>query len=209
MAFDLQEQEQIAQLKAWWNDWGKSIAAAAVVVLVGWGAWQGYNAWQENKSAEAADLFSQVQKGMTGDASKVRATADKMKQEYPGSAYTARGVLLAAKASALGGDLKSAQANLQWAVDHATEAEVRDAARLRLAAVLLDQKAYDDAVKALSGRESEGNAGLFAEARGDVFAAKGDSKGARDAYKEALAKLDKDAPNAQFVSVKLEALGTV
>ena len=214
MAFDLQEQEQIAQLKGLWNDWGKSALIAALVVLAAWGAYTGYNAWQDSKAEGAADLYSQLQADLptdptkSPDAVKVRADADKMKQSYADSGLTARATLLAAKASARAGDLKSAQTELQWVVDHAKEVEMRDAARLRMAAVLLDQKSYDDAVKALSGREGEANAGLFAEARGDVFAAKGDNNAARDAYKEALAKLAKDAPNAQFVTVKLEALGT-
>lgn len=207
MAFDLQEQEQIAQLKGWWADWGKYLTTAAAVALIAYGGWTGYNSWRDSQAAAAADLYGQLETQLGGDAAKVRDSADKIKAQYGDSAYAPRAALLAAKASVRANDFKSAQTQLEWVVAHAKEAEVRDAGRLRLSAVLLDQKAYDEAVKALGGREVDANAGLFAESRGDVLAAKGDNNAARDAYKEALAKLAKDAPNAKFVQVKLEALG--
>ncbi|WP_283149684.1 YfgM family protein [Silvimonas soli] len=207
MAFDLQEQEQIAELKAAWADWGKYLAGAVVVGLLAYGGWTGWSAYQSSVAEKAGAAYAQLETDLTGDTAKILADADVLKKDYATSPYAPRAALLAAKASARAGDLKSAQTQLEWAIAHASESEIRDAARLRLTAVQLDQKQFDAALKTLAARENDSYTPLFAEARGDVLAAKGDNSGARDAYKDALAKLGKDAPNVRFVEVKLEALG--
>ncbi|MBB5190360.1 putative negative regulator of RcsB-dependent stress response [Silvimonas terrae] len=207
MAFDLQEQEQIAELKAAWESWGRFVAGAVVIALIGYLGWTGWN-WYANKQAQAAgDEYSVFEKAYGVDPTKAGAQADALKKDYPNSPFTTRAALLAAKGAADAGDTKTATDQLTWVIAHSAESAVRDAARMSLAAVELDQKQYDVALKTLSGRENESYTALFAEARGDVLAAKGDAAGARDAYKDALAKLDKSAGNARFVEVKLAALG--
>ncbi|GLS04751.1 membrane protein [Chitiniphilus shinanonensis] len=209
MAFDLQEQEQIADFKAWWNSWGKFLATAVILALLGYLAWQGWHAYQKSQAEKAGLIYARIEGAIGGDAAKIRADADLLKQDFSGSAYASRGALFAAKASADAGQLKEAEAQLNWVVANSDEADLRDAARLRLAAVQLDQKQPDAALKTLGGAESTGFAGLVAELRGDILLDKGDSAGAREAYKEALSKLPKDAPNIQFVQVKLDALQKV
>ena len=48
-------------------------------------------------------------------------------------------------------DLKCAKAQLQWVIERAPSEDFKDLARLRLAAVLLDEKAYDEALKTARG----------------------------------------------------------
>lgn len=208
MAFDLQEQEQIAELKAWWKDWGKYLAAVLAAAGIGYVGWQGWNAYQSSDAQSAAEIYAKAEL-LGNDAAKLKVEAQKLQNEYGSTGFAARATLLAAKASAGNGDLKDAALQLQWVIGHAGEAGLRDAARLRLAAVNIDLKQYDAALAALKGREEAASTALFAEASGDVLAEKGDVAGARDAYKQALAKLDKDAPNYPFVEVKLAALGNV
>ncbi|WP_035051963.1 YfgM family protein [Andreprevotia chitinilytica] len=207
MAFDLQEQEQIAELKAWWQDWGRYLAVAVVAGLVGYAGWQGWSSYQEKQAHAAAEIYVKVEVLGATDAAKLRPDVEKLQNEYAGTGYAARATLLLAKAFADAGDFKSATTQLQWVAGHADEAGLRDAARLRIAAVALDQKQYDAALAALQGREEEASMPLFSEMRGDIMIEKGDVAGARDAYKQTLAKLEKGAPNYQFVEVKLAALG--
>ncbi|KAF0814326.1 hypothetical protein IGB42_01227 [Andreprevotia sp. IGB-42] len=206
MAFDLQEQEQIAELKAWWQDWGKYLAAVVVAGLVGYAGYAGWNAYQSSEAEAAAEIYAKAEL-MADDLPKLRAEVEKLQSQYGGTGYAARATLLAAKVAASSGDFKSAQTQLQWVLGHGNEAGLRDAARLRLAAVNLDMKQYDAALAALQGREEEASTALFAEARGDVLVEKGDAAGARDAYKQAIAKLEKSAPSYQYLEVKLAALG--
>ncbi|UXY14252.1 tetratricopeptide repeat protein [Chitiniphilus purpureus] len=207
MAFDLQEQEQIAQFKAWWQSWGKYLTGLAVAGLVAFAGWQGWNRYQQHQAEAAAAIYAQVEAGaLAGDTAKARSEADRLKQEYAGTAHAPRAALLAAKISVDKGEVDQAQAQLRWVAAQAKETDLRDAARLRLAAVQLDQKQFDAALTTLNAAESTGMAGLVAEMRGDVLVEKGDAKGAEQAYQQALSKLPKDAPNLQFVQIKLDAL---
>ncbi|MCX7205042.1 MAG: tetratricopeptide repeat protein [Proteobacteria bacterium] len=208
MAFDLQEQEQIAQFKAWWDSWGKLIAVGFVAALVAYVGWKAWNAHLASQSAKAGVLYAELDKlAALKDAAKMKPVVESLKKDFTSSAYTPRAALLLAKTSVDAGDVATATTQLQWVIASAKEAGLRDVSRLRLAAVQLDQKKFDDALATLKTSEESSFAGLFFEAKGDVLLIKGDKAAARESYKQAVAKLPKDAPNVKFVEVKLEALG--
>jgi predicted negative regulator of RcsB-dependent stress response len=208
MAFDLQEQEQIAEIKAFWNGWGKAITTGLLIVLVGYAGWKGWNAYLVSQSSKAGALYVELDKMLEPkDAAKLKTAVESLKSNYAGTAYASRSALLLAKTAVANGDVATAVAQLQWVIEHAKEASLRDLGRLRLSAVQLDQKKYEDALLTLKSSEEKDFAGLFFEAKGDVLLLKGDKPAARESYKQALAKLPKDAPNVKFVEVKLEALG--
>ncbi|GHD62914.1 YfgM family protein [Jeongeupia chitinilytica] len=207
MAFDLQEQEQIAEFKAWWNDWGKWLAGAVVAALAVWGGWAGWEHRQASQAHQAGDLYSQAETQLQTDPAKLAGTAKTIEQQFGSTGYAARASLLAAKADINASKPADAEAQVKWAIANAKEAPLRDVARLRLAAIQLDAGQFDAALATLQAREDDAYTALFAEARGDVLVEKGDKAGARDAYRDAQSKLPKDAPNLKFVEVKLEALG--
>lgn len=208
MAFDLQEQEQIAEFKAWWESWGKSIAVGVLIVFVGYFGWKGWNSYLETQSAKAGVMYASLETLAGGkDVAKVKAAAELLKKEYAGTPYAARAALLLAKADADAGEAAAAMVQLQWVVANAKEPGLRDVSRLRLAALQLDDKKFDEALATLKGNEETSFAGLFFEAKGDVQLLKGDKAAARESYQQAIVKLQKDAPNVKFVEVKLEALG--
>jgi len=149
-----------------------------------------------------------VQKSLQSkDIKKAREAAGQVMEKYPSTPYAARAALLAAAANYEAGDAKSAKAQLQWANDHAKEDGARDEARLNLAAILLDEKNYDEALKLLTSPASPAFAALYADLRGDVLQAQGKSADARAAYKTALEKLDQKSGYRQLVQIKLDALG--
>jgi predicted negative regulator of RcsB-dependent stress response len=115
--------------------------------------------------------------------------------------------LLAAKQSFDAGDLKTAKAQLGWAADHGKD-EIKDLARLRLAAVQLDEKAYDEALKQLEASHAPTFDARFLELKGDVLAAQGKKPEARVAYKAALDKAEnKPGAGQQLLQQKLDSLG--
>ncbi|AOX99576.1 tetratricopeptide repeat protein [Jeongeupia sp. USM3] len=209
MAFDLQEQEQIAEFKAWWQEWGRWLAGAIAAALIGWGGWAGFEHYQASQTKDAAALYGQLETQLQAEPAKLAESAKTIEQQYGSTAYAPRAALLAAKAGVDASKPADAEAQLKWTVSNAKEAPLRDVARLRLAALQLDAGQFDVALTTLQGREDEAFTALFAEARGDVLVEKGDKAGARDAYRDAVSKLPKDAPNLKFVEVKLEALGKV
>jgi predicted negative regulator of RcsB-dependent stress response len=208
MAYDLEEQEQIDAIKGWWQDNGRTIMLAIIAVLVGIAAVQGWRYYRAQQSERAAALFSQLDEAQRGnDPKRVRDIAAQVIDRYGSTQYAGIAALAAAKASFDTGEMDEARKNLQWAIDHAKEDEMRDVARLRLAAVLLDQKKYDEALKVVSEKPGDAYAMLYADARGDVLAAQGKAAEARAAYQQALEKSDAGSRYRPLIEIKMDALG--
>jgi len=117
--------------------------------------------------------------------------------------------LLAAKAYHDAGDLKSAKAPLQWAIDKSADPSLANVARLSLAGILLDEKAFEEALKLLPTDQDGSFAGEFADRRGDILVASDKRDEARAAYKSALDKLAPRSALRRVVQFKLDALGEV
>jgi predicted negative regulator of RcsB-dependent stress response len=207
MAYDLEEQEQIANFKAFWNRFGNLIMWVLIIAL---GSYAGYNFWTKHKreqSTEAAGLYDGlVQAAQANDGAKVqRITAD-IESKYEGTAYGPMAALAAAKFAFDANDLKTAKAQLQWAADHGND-EYKSIARLRLSGVLLDEKAYDQALALLNGDFLPQFAAEVQDRKGDVLVAQNKLPDARTAYQAALDKMDKKHPGRQLVQIKLDAIG--
>src|SRR5262249_12675458 len=206
-AYDLEEQEQLAELKAWWKENGARVTLAALVVAAGVVVWKGWGWYQASQSAQAAALYDTLQKAArANDLKATRDTSGTILENYPRSAYAPLAALVSAKVMFQAGDLKTARAQLQWVVDHAGSDEVRSIAALRLASVLLDDKDPEGALKALEMKPHAGFESLFAQQRGDILVAQGKRAEARAAYKAALEKAE-PGPARETVRLKLEALG--
>src|SRR5690606_12832987 len=147
-----------------------------------------------------------------------RDMAVNLAEHYSGTVYAGMGALLTAKIQAEAGDLKNAKAQLAWAADKASDPALRDLARLRLAGLLLDEKAYDEALQQLGTEPEAGFAARYAELKGDIYAAQGKTEEARTAYQAALSSLnakgDMESPDAQrqamyreLMQLKLDSVG--
>ena len=214
--YDLEEQEQIDELKTWWRMYGNLVTAVVLAVALVVVGWQGWNWWQRKQSAEASTIYTALQQAAAlNDVKRTRDIAGELIEKYSGTAYAGLGAMVSARAQADGGDVKTARAQLAWAAENAKEDALRELARLRLAALLLDDKAYDEALKQLAVEPGATLAPRYAELRGDVLATQGKGAEARTAYAAALAKLnalprEQLALHAQYrdiVQAKLESLG--
>jgi predicted negative regulator of RcsB-dependent stress response len=205
---DLQEQEQVDALKAWWNENGKWVIGAIVVGLLGFAGMQYWKKHQSDQTAEAAKLYAEVMKQAgTNDAKRIGDAADALVSRYGSSAYAPRAQLLAAQASLQARDAARAKVQLQWVIDHADETGLQDTARLKLATVLLDEKSYDEALKQLDTAHPESFTGLYADLKGDVLSAQGKVAEARAAYQEAFDKTDAKSVYRNLIQLKLDGLG--
>lgn len=192
--YDLEEQEQLDELKTWWKQYGNLVTAIAVAFALAVAAWQGWNWWQRNQAAQASVLYGGLQQAAAQkDAKRARELAGELIDKYSGSAYAGMGALLAARVQVDAGEAKNARVQLAWAADNAKDDALRDIARLRLATLMLDDKAYDDALKQLAAEPVASLAPRFGELRGDVLLAQGKAAEARAAYDGALTKLDAQA----------------
>ncbi|HKA41198.1 MAG TPA: tetratricopeptide repeat protein [Burkholderiales bacterium] len=208
MAYDLEEQEQIATLKAWWKQYGNLVTIVATAALLTIAAFQGWRYYRHSQSVAAVTLYEQVERAeRAADHKKVRDIAAQIVGKYGSTPYAAMAALASAKAAFTAGDLAAAKEQLGWTMERAREEEIKDLARLRLAGVLLDEKKYDEALKLLETKPVESMTGLYADLRGDVLAAQGKNAEARSAYQLALDKSDSGSTYRAVVQLKLDALG--
>jgi predicted negative regulator of RcsB-dependent stress response len=205
--YDLEEQEQLAALKAWWKEHGGAILLGATLVLAAIAAWNGWTWYQRSQSAQAAVLYDTLQKAArANDLKATRETAGAILENFPRSAYAPLAALVSAKVHFQAGDLKTARAQLQWVIEHAGSDEIRAIATLRLASVLLDDNEPDAALKILEGKPPPGFEALYASLRGDILVTQKKRSEARAAYKAALEKAEAGALR-DALRLKLEALG--
>ncbi|HUW38146.1 MAG TPA: tetratricopeptide repeat protein [Rhodocyclaceae bacterium] len=214
--YDLEEQEQLDELKTWWKQYGNLVTGIVVAAALAMVAWQGWTWWQRNQAAQAGAAYAQLEQAVAAhDPQRTNEAAGELIDKFSGTAYAGLAALLSAKVQADAGDLKTAKLQLTWAAEHAKGQELRDLARLRLGAVLLDEKAYGDALQQLTAEPAAPFAPRYAEERGDILAAQGKTADAQAAYAAALAKLDAEKGGAdqslqqyrQVLQIKLDALG--
>jgi len=205
---DLQEQEQVDAFKHWWKDNGKGVILALVLVLGVFVAIKGWHSYKDKQANEAATLFAELNKQVgSNDPKRINDAAQAVIDQYGSSAYAPRAALLAAQANIQAKDVAHAKTQLQWVIDHAGEAALKDVARLKLASLLLDEKSYPEALALLDATHPDSFNGLYADLKGDVLNAQGKTEEARTAYQQAFERTDAKSPYRNLIQMKLDALG--
>jgi len=208
MAYDLQEQEQLDAIKAWWNQYGKLVMVAVIACVFTIAAVQGWRYYRAQQAEQASVLYSQLdQAERANEPKKVRDIAAQLIARHGSTQYAGMAALSAAKASFATGELEDAKKNLQWAADNARDDEMRDVARLRLAGILLDEKKYDEALKLVSAEAKPAYAALYADLRGDILSIQGKAAEGKAAYQLALEKSDPRSQYRALIEMKLDAIG--
>ena len=205
---DLEEQEQLDQLKHFWKQYGNPITWALIAILGAVAAWNGYHVWQRNQSIQASAMFDEVEKVIRGgDTQKAeRAFAD-MKDRFAKAVYTQQAGLMVAKLAYESGKPDVAKTTLNWLADNASDPAYASVARLRLSAVLVEAKAYDEALKVLGAGISEEFVALAADRKGDIYSLQDKKADAKVAYQKAYQAFDVQSEYRRLVGVKLNALG--
>ncbi len=210
-ALDLQEQEQIDTLKAWWKDNGTFITVLVLVLVVGVGGWRGLQYYQSKQANEAATLFQQfVEQVASNDAKRVNDAAAVLTEKYAATLYAAKAALAAAQVNEFNKKLPEAKMQLTWVIEHGKEAGLKEVARLRLAAILLDEKNYAEAMKYVETEHPASFDSVYADLKGDILVAQGKTAEARSAYQLAFDKTDvKNTNYRNLIEMKLDGLGAV
>ena len=207
MAYDLQEQEQLDELKAWWKKYGNLILTVVTIVLLAFAAHNGWRWYQRSQAEQAAGVYAELERAMAArETERVNTLSTTLTDKYGGTAYGPMAALQAARWYAESGDTAAARARLQWVIEHADHPEIVAIARVRLAGVLLDEKQFDEALKVLDGASSTIHATAIADRRGDILFAQNKIDEARTAYRDALAKAAAEHPLRQIIQLKLDAL---
>ena len=202
-SYDFEEQERIAELKGWWEDNRWYVIGAIVAGVL---AFAGFRAWQWWSASQADDAGAMYSAMVKLPKEQQAASIDALVAKHPRSYFASDAQLVAAKARFEAQDLAGARARLEWVMNNGVD-EHRGIARLRLAAVLLEEKKYPEALKVLDDNKDEAFAALVADLRGDIMLAQGRMDEARAAYKTATEKAEPRNPVKQIAETKLNALG--
>ena len=164
--------------------------------------------WQRNQAAQAGAMFAELERAaQAGDLDKGQKVLADLKERFGRTAYAAQGGLLGAKLQLDQGKAEEARATLAWVAKDGTEPAYRDLALLRLAALQMDAKQYDEASKSLDGVKSADFSALVADRRGDALLLQGKADAAKAEYQKALAGLEKTQDYRRIIEAKLATLG--
>ena len=205
---DLEEQEQLDQLKHFWNTYGTLITWVVLLAAGAFMAWNGWQYFQRTKVAQASALYDEVERSaQANDAARIERALGEMKNRFAGTVYAQQAGLLAAKTLNEQGKADGSRAALEWVAQNAVDPGYQAIARLRLSAELLQQKSYDDALKQLASPVPKEFDALIADRKGDIYLAQGKRDEAKAEYQKAWTAFDPGNEYRRLVEIKLNAVG--
>lgn len=208
MAYDLEEQESIDQMKAWWDQWGTPITAAVCVCCLGFAGWNGWHWWQNRQTQQAAGAYVQLQNAvMMHDAKNIDSISKGLLESFGSTVYAPLAAFSAAQAALAEGNFDAAEARLKWVIEESGRPEYDTIARVRLAGVYFDSGKLDEALKVLEAAKPEARQkAVVLDRQGDIWRAKGDLAKAREAWTNVVKTSPADDPIVRLVEYKLGAL---
>ncbi|MGZ4957900.1 MAG: YfgM family protein [Methylomonas sp.] len=201
MAIHDTEEEQLEQLKKWWESNNTSLIAGvigAIVVVSGVNFWQRHQLEQRTQASQMyQELLDSAANNKTDSVEKI---AEKLSADFASSAYANYAALQLAKVKVQKGDLEAAKAILEKEIKNADSAELQHVARLRLIQLMLASKQYEQGLQLIAEVDpasSEGFAASYDELQGDLYVAMDRPDEARNAYQSAI-RTGQATPLVQF-----------
>ncbi len=205
---DLEEQEQLDQLKHFWKQYGNSITWALILVLGAFASWNFYQYWQRSQATQAAAMYDEVERVVkSADATKIDRVFADMKDRFAATTYAQQAGLLVSKQYYSVGNVEASKTALAWVADKSSDPGYQAIAKLRLAGVLMESKAFDAALKQLSGSFPANFDALVADRKGDILLLQGKKTEALVEYAKAFKNFDERTEYRRLVEVKLNSLG--
>lgn len=205
---DLEEQEQLDQLKHYWSQYGNTITWALILVLGVFASWNFYHYWRNSQATQAAALYDEVERVVrSADGAKIDRVFSDMKDRFASTTYAQQAGLLVAKQYYGLGNTEAAKKALNWVAEASSDPGYQAIAKLRLAAVLMESKAYADAMQQLSGSFPANFEALVADRKGDVFLLQGKKSEAIAEYEKAFNAFDEQTQYRRLVEIKMNSLG--
>ncbi|WP_310626096.1 tetratricopeptide repeat protein [Limnohabitans sp.] len=205
---DLEEQEQLDELKHFWKRWGDLITWGLIAVLGGYAAWMGWQSYTSKQAMQSAALYDTVERAAMGsDMALLDRSVTDIKDKFASTTYAQQAALLAARVYQDKNRKADAKVQLTWVAEKASDEGYQALTRLRLASLLIDDKAYDEARKQLSAKTPDAFAPLMADRLGDLAMLQSQPAEAVQHYKNAWKGFEPNAEYRRLVAVKLAALG--
>ena len=179
------ENEQVDAVRRFFAENGKALAIGVVLGIVALGGWRFWQSHQDSALTEASASFQKANQAMASKSAQGVAELEKFGQSNDNN-YGVFAALQLADHFVEIKDFANAEKQLLQVQSQAKEDNLRSLVNLRLARVQMQQGKFDDALKTLDGVKGEGWTAMQQGIRGDVLLAKGDAKGAREAFSKGL-----------------------
>lgn len=205
---DLEEQEQLDQLKHFWTTWGTMISSVLVVVFGSVAAWNGYQFWQSREALQAAFLLNAIENAVqASDKTRLEQAFIDIRAKYAATTQAGQAGLIAAKFEIEKENIDAGQTALEWVAAHSSDEGYKALAKLRLVNILIEKKSYDSALQHLAGKFDVEFDALVADRKGDVFVLQDKKQEAIIEYTRAYKNLSDRIEYQRLIEVKLNALG--
>lgn len=209
MAYDLEEQESLDELKAWWDKWGNLVTAVITVFCLAYAGYNGWKWYERNEGAKATAAYVQLQNALVQkDEKNSKSIAEGIIKDHPGHVFASLAAFTRAAQAMKDGKTDEARTHLTWIIEKGKRAEYDAIARIRLAGLELDAKNPQAALTQLKAVKPEGQLISYFDRLGDVQLALGNEKEARAAWEKAIA-IDRESALKPIVSLKLDGLAKV
>lgn len=205
---DLDEQEQLDELKHFWKRWGNLITWLLIAILSSYAGWMGWQAWQSKQSAQSAALFDTVERAaVSGDLVLFERSVVDIKSKFGSTTYAHQAAFLASRIFQDNSRSKEAREQLQWVIDQASDEGYQALARLRLSSLMIQDKEFDAARKLLNAKSPESFEPLVADRLGDLDMLTNQTADAIKHYQAAWKAMEPTAQYRRLIAFKLAALG--
>ena len=194
------EEEQVEQIKKWWNSYGKQIIAGAVIGLSGIWGWNTYSDYQDKQSLSARSLYL----SFASDSNNLGAY-DKLTTDFSSSSYTDQAILLMAKYLFDAGSYTQALGVIKPLINNSSSV-IATTAALRVASIYLQLGQHDQALLILEGQSEDGFSGLIYNLMGDIYLDLGNRIEAQKYYSLAINNVTENSNLTQLIQIKLDDL---
>jgi predicted negative regulator of RcsB-dependent stress response len=194
------EEEQVEQIKKWWNSYGKQIIAGAVIGLAGIWGWNTYSDYQDKQSLNARSLYL----SFASDSNNLGAY-DKLTTDFSSSSYTDQAILLMAKYLFDAGSYTQALGVIKPLINNSSSV-IATTAALRVASIYLQLGQHDQALLILEGQSDDGFSGLVYNLMGDIYLDLGNRTEAQKYYSLAINNVTENSNLTQLIQIKLDDL---
>ena len=208
LQLDLEEQEQIDELKHFWSRWGDYVVWALILVMGAYAAWNGWQYWQRRVSTQSAILFETVERASeSADLALMERSFGDIKDKFGSTTYANQAAFLVARVYYENAQTPKAEEALNWVVKNSSEQGYQSLARLRLAGLFVERKAFGEARALLAEKVASEFEPLVEDRLGDIDVLEKHTDTSKDHYLRAWKALDARAPYRKYVEAKLNALG--
>ena len=185
MAYSIEEEQEINQLKDWWKENGKTIIVAFILGVGGMFGWRYWQAHQAEQIAQASAQYDALIYSAQQDEQAKKANIEQFVQANSKTAYAVFALLDEAKKATEKQDFAAAELNLNQALTQSQDEVLTSIVALRLSAVQFQLGQLDNALTTLNQVKGESFNARKAILTGDIQIAKGDKVAAKNSFEQA------------------------